>query len=117
MTVQRQTILDVVRAFPHTTAEQIYAKAIEIIPSMAVATVYNNLNYLSDNGYIRRIKIAGEPDHFDKTVEPHYHIICDRCKVVEDIELDDIMEQIQRKYPLDITYCEVNLHHICPACR
>ena len=47
MTVQREIILDVVREYPHTTAEQIYAKAIEKIPRMAVATVYNNLNYLS----------------------------------------------------------------------
>ena len=117
MTVQRQIILDVVREYPHTTAEQIYAKAIEKIPRMAVAPVYNNLDYLSDNGYIRRIKIAGEPDHFDKTVEPHYHIICDVCKVVEDIELDNIMEQIQKKHRLELTYCEVNLHHICPRCK
>ncbi len=118
MTVQRQLIWDIVKeTYGHLTAEEIFCKAKEKMPTIVLATVYNSLNYLSDQGYIRRIKIAGEADHFDKTLSPHNHIICDRCKKVEDIAIRDISKEIEENYQIDVLSCEINVHYVCSDCQ
>lgn len=117
MTVQRQIVLDTIRASSeHLSAEQIYNIVIEKMPQIVIATIYNSLNYLEKENYIRRIKIAGEPDHFDKNLHPHDHIICDECKAVQDIIISDIKKEVEQKYNIAITGYEINIHYVCDKC-
>ena len=56
MTRQRALILRLIReSGEHPTAEEIYRKAKEEMPGIALATVYNNLNHLAQEGEIRKI--------------------------------------------------------------
>lgn len=57
---------------------------------MVRATVYNNLNYLSENGLIRRVRMHGGPDHFDGVLESHEHLVCDVCGKISDLSIKDI---------------------------
>lgn len=111
-------VLDVIRvASEHLTAEQVYSLVLEKMPSIVRATIYNSLNYLEKKELIRRIKMVGEPDHFDKNLHFHSHIICDICKKVEDIDIPDIKADIEKKYDINLTFCEVNLRYICNDCQ
>ena len=48
MTKQRKLILDIINSSDrHLTAEEVFFIAKEQMPGIAMATVYNNLNYLS----------------------------------------------------------------------
>lgn len=118
MSKQRQLILDIVRSsHTHMTAEQIWLAAKEKMPSMVMATVYNNLNALSATGEIARIRVADGPDHFDKTTPPHFHLVCDECGEMVDIYgMTDPTEEILLNVGVKPLFIELNAHYICPRC-
>ena len=67
MTKQRQLILNIVnRSCGHPTAEDIFLAAREAMPGIAFATVYNNLNALTQLKLIRRVLMHGGPDCYDR---------------------------------------------------
>ena len=51
----------------HLTVEQVFNKLREIHPKVVLATVYNNLNKLLEEGLIRKVSIEGMPDMFGRT--------------------------------------------------
>ncbi len=118
MTRQRQLVYDIVHnSCEHLTAEQVFAMAKEQMPSIVMATVYNNLNKLTDSGLLRRVSIHGEPDRYDRPEVPHEHLKCDKCGEVHDLWLDDMFEKLSDWSGISITSYELNLHYICDNCR
>jgi Fe2+ or Zn2+ uptake regulation protein len=97
-------------------AEDIFKLAKREMPTIARATIYNNLNYLSASGMIRCVRIANEPDRYDRVLEPHEHLICDRCGEISDIRIGDIEKELHGRTGIDITGYELNIHYICPKC-
>ena len=84
-TKQRNLILGIVSlSTNHLTAEEIYEECIKSIPKISLGTVYRNLNFLVDLGYIKRIKMPNNIDRFDKNII-HSHIICNKCGKIADI--------------------------------
>lgn len=57
-TIQRSLVLDVVnRLKSHATADEVYAEVAATHPNISKATVYRNLNLLSEMGMIRKLEI------------------------------------------------------------
>ena len=46
--------------------DRIYFLAKQEMPSIAIGTVYRNLNLMVKDEEIRRVQLAGEPDRFDR---------------------------------------------------
>ncbi len=113
---QREKILEtVLNSCDHPNADTIYNRVRKIIPNISKGTVYRNLNFLSDNGYILKIRMSNG-DRFDKTNYPHCHIKCIICNKVEDynyINVDDL-KIFDNKYK--IMSVTVNLEGICENC-
>ncbi len=81
-TKQRKLVLDAVRqSYNHPTADEIYNAVREQDDKISRGTVYRNLNLLADAGEILSIKTPGG-SRFDRTIEPHAHIICTSCSRV-----------------------------------
>ena len=79
MTAKRAAILQVLRESEgHLTADEIYRLAQEKYPGIVLATVYNNLHYLTEQGHIKHIKTAEGPDFYDKTPTPLRNRVYDR---------------------------------------
>ena len=118
MSKQRTLILDIVRSScTHMTAEEIWLSAKEKMPSIVMATVYNNLNALSASGEIARIRVADGPDHFDKTVPPHFHLVCDKCGEMTDIcGMSDPTDDIEHLAGVRPAFIELNAHYTCSKC-
>ena len=113
MTKQRQLISEIVReAGNHPTAEQIYLEAKRRMPSIAMGTVYRNLGLMVDSGEIRRVVIANEPDHFDRTVAPHHHMVCTCCGCVTDITLAGLRDYIEERAGVDVVSYDLNIRYI-----
>jgi Fe2+ or Zn2+ uptake regulation protein len=73
----------------HPTADEIYEEARKKDPHISRGTVYRNLNFLVDSKNILRISVPNGADHFDSTLEEHYHFYCENCDKVTDVpELD-----------------------------
>ena len=74
-TIQRSLVLDVVnRLKSHATADEVYAEVAATHPNISKATVYRNLNLLSEMGMIRKLEIQGGADRFDHICKEHCHV-------------------------------------------
>lgn len=118
MTKQRKLILSIIQqSEKHLSAEEIYALAKEQMPSIVLATVYNNLNALTEQNVIRRVSLHGQRAYFDKTVSSHEHILCDRCGELKDIQIGDLTRLLRERSGVNVSSYELNLHYVCEACR
>ncbi|MCD8159660.1 MAG: transcriptional repressor [Clostridiales bacterium] len=101
----------------HPTAEQLYLQVKEVQPAIAMATVYNNLAALVQDGQIRRVRIPDQADRYDKTMTPHDHLICDRCGRLADIQLGNFSETLEERLGIPVESYDLSVHYICPDCR
>ena len=118
MTKNKELLLDIIREAPrHMTAEQILLAAKEKSQGIAMATVYNNLGALANEGLIRRLHIVGQADRYDRNVEQHEHLICDRCGKIIDEKLEDLLHELSDRIGTPISSYELNMHFLCADCR
>lgn len=118
MTKQRELILNILKQSDrHLTADEIFFLAKLKMPSIAMATIYNNLNALHEAGVINRLHIDGVADCFDKIIAPHDHLLCDRCGKITDIHLPRLAEELERELATEIENYELTVHYVCPECR
>lgn len=118
MTKQRELIMNILKQSDrHLTADEIFFLAKLKMPSIAMATVYNNLNAMNDAGIIKRIHIDGSADCFDKNTEPHSHALCDRCGKIADFRLPTLPAELAEVLNSEIVDYELTVHYICPDCR
>ncbi len=100
----------------HLTAEQIFLELKKTYPSLVLATVYNNLNLLYQQGKIRKISLEGAPDRYDNTTR-HDHLICRRCGKLSDIHLSDFTNALESQTGFPIDGYDLKIQYICPQCR
>ena len=118
MTKQRQLILEILNhSDRHLTADEIFFLAKLKMPSIAMATIYNNLNAMHEAGMINRLHIDGTADCFDKIVEPHDHLLCDRCGKITDLHLPSLSKSIEDTLGFEIETYDLTVHYICPECK
>lgn len=101
----------------HMTAEEIFMKAKQIQPSIAVGTVYRNLGLMTEAEEIRRIVMPNAPDRYDKSLLPHEHIICQNCKELSDISISDLKGYLEKQTGIEILGYDLNLRYICDKCK
>ena len=117
---KREAILTCLRGTTcHPTAEWVYQQLKPEYPDLSLGTVYRNLNLLADAGEILSIKTPGG-SRFDRTIEPHAHIICSSCGRVIDVPLP-FDTQLDTKASEQIGW-NVTSHYtifegLCPDCR
>ncbi len=117
MTRNGKLILDIINdSGDHLTAEQVFMRLKAIAPKTVLATVYNNLNTLCDEGLIRRISIEGSPDRYDKAVK-HDHLVCKKCGALSDITFADLTASLSAQLGEPILSYDLKVNYICPACR
>lgn len=93
---QRELIFDALKAqTQHPTAEMLYQQLKMDYPTLSLGTVYRNLNQLSSHGDVVRLAMPTGPDRYDGDTHPHYHMVCQTCGKVSDVEMD-YMESVDR---------------------
>ena len=117
---QREMVLNQVKMFPvHPTADQVYTALKADNPNLSLGTVYRNLNLLSEMGELLKIRIADGSDRFDGRTDCHYHMVCDKCSRVFDVELselDGLNDTVSQKYGHKLTMVTLNLNGVCCEC-
>ncbi|MFR9192555.1 MAG: Fur family transcriptional regulator [Anaerovoracaceae bacterium] len=115
---QRDLVLDIIKqSHTHPTAEEIFFEARKKMPSIALGTIYRNINALNHEGAIRRVTIPEAPDRFDTVDIPHDHLICQRCGRLKDISLHGVREAIRETVGEDIISYELNAYYLCDDCK
>ena len=120
-THQRQVVYEAVVASPgHHSPEQIYSAVRRRIPSISLATVYNNLRLFVERGLLREVTPHASTLRVDGNLEPHHHLVCSRCKAVQDIEGEFIdFKRLSRQLPtgFDLTEPLVEIFGLCRRCQ
>ena len=120
LTKQREVVLQVIRDEPeHLTANEVFDKAKQLLPSISFATVYNSLRYLKDAGHIAEISFGNGSRRFDSMTSRHDHAICTKCGKLVDMELDLTAELVTRAAEFSrfqLESLELTLRGLCPDC-
>ena len=120
MTHQREIILDELRrAKSHPTADELYERIKKKLPRISLATVYRNLEILSETGLIKKLEISGRQKRFDWDPQDHDHVYCTKCHRVDNIPTEtatllSIAPELQKGYR--ITGCRIEFYGLCPNC-
>lgn len=118
MTKQQTLILEIIKETEeHLSADQIFLIARKSLPTIAMGTVYRNLNVLVAEGKIKRVIIPGQPDRFDRRLSEHEHLLCDSCKSIKDIKIDGLKEFLEAKVASEIGAIDLCIHYICDQCK
>ena len=120
-THQREVVYEaVVASHGHHSPEQIYAVVRRRIPSISLATVYNNLRLFVERGLLREVTPHATTLRVDGNTKPHHHLVCTRCKSVQDITGDFIdFKRLARQAPggFDLTQPLIEVFGLCQRCR
>ena len=118
MTKQKAAVLNVIRSTDgHMTAAEIFDKVKEVLPDVVLATVYNNLNALENEGEIRRLRLDGTADRFDKSFVPHAHIVCSKCGRISDAPCANIIGILENALNIGIDSFELKIDTVCDDCK
>jgi Fur family transcriptional regulator, peroxide stress response regulator len=121
VTHQRQVVYEaVIASHGHHSPEQIYETVRKRIPSISLATVYNNLRLFVERGLLREVSPHSSTLRVDGNLKPHHHLVCTRCKSVQDIEGEFFdFKRIARQIPagFDLTQPVVEVFGLCRNCR
>ena len=119
-THQRQVIYEAIAATPgHHSPEAVYAEVRRRTPSISLGTVYKNLRLFVEHGLLREVSPHASTLLVEGNLEPHHHLICTRCKGVQDIEGDFIdFKRLSRQMPrgFDLSQPQVDVFGLCRRC-
>ena len=73
----------------HPSAEEIYKRVKRKLPTISFDTVYRTLSLFERYGVISRISHIDNRMRYDSNMERHYHLVCIRCKEVQDFYWPD----------------------------
>jgi len=120
LTRQREVVLRVVRdSAEHLTANQVFSRAQQLLPSISFATVYNSLRFLREAGHIAEIHFGNGASRFDGMTHRHDHAMCTACGKLVDIEMeipDEILELAAKYSKFKPHALEFTLRGLCPDC-
>jgi Fur family transcriptional regulator, ferric uptake regulator len=120
MTSQREIILgELHNSHRHLSADELYDRVRKVMPKISLATVYRNLEILSEAGIIGKLEISGRQKRFDYDSTEHDHIYCVVCHRVDNLSLDrkafDAPSWTSGK-EYAVTGYRIEIAGICPDC-
>lgn len=104
----------------HPTADMVYAALKADNLSLSLGTVYRNLNLLAQMGQIHKIGMPEGSDRFDGRTDEHYHMLCQKCGRVYDVQLDTLSEldgQIQSQTGFLVHSHDLIVRGVCRTCQ
>ena len=120
LTKQREVVLQVIREDEkHLTANEVFDRAKQLLPSISFATVYNSLRFLKDAGHIAEIQFGNGASRFDAMTSRHDHAICTKCGKLVDMEIElpeEIVKLAAKFSKFKPESIELTLRGLCPEC-
>ncbi len=122
ITPQRLAVYESIAVLDHPAADDIYENLRGVYPAMSVATVYNTVERLVQEGLVHVIAINGKR-RYDFRLEHHDHLLCQQCHRLEDFpdDLSPLGNANSREVSADDGMWAINRQTviwegICPKC-
>lgn len=102
----------------HPTAADIHAALHDTFPTMSLATVYNTLSLLEEQGLIYRVGLNAEgTKRYDVSARRHINLVCRNCGRVMDVYNDELLDTVgQSMQVFDFKMQEVIVYGLCADC-
>lgn len=122
ITETRKAVISyVIKSKCHPSAEQIYRDLLPKFPNMSLATVYNNLKVLIDEGFVVELKLShSNTTYFDFMGHQHLHVICESCGDILDFidsNIPMVKKEAQEQTGFEITRAQLMIYGICQDCQ
>lgn len=121
MTNQREIILRELRkSKSHLTADELYDIVRKMMPRISLATVYRNLEILSEAGIIGKLEISGRQKRFDYDPTSHDHICCAICHRVDNLKVSEelaVTKRLTSTSGYEVTGYRLEILGVCPRCQ
>jgi|SRR4030042_470238 len=79
-------------ATDHPTADMLFQRLRDKLPTISLDTVYRNLITLETHRLVNKVGTTESLARFDAKKEKHHHLFCRRCGVITDFDLPLINE-------------------------
>ena len=121
LTAQRRVVAQVLDGdHVHFTADEIHARAVELLPEISRATVYNTLGELVTLGEVLEVSTDGRAKRYDPNAHhAHQHLVCSSCGSIRDVHpTDDPIAALPpaERFGFTISTVEVTYRGLCPDC-
>jgi Fur family transcriptional regulator, ferric uptake regulator len=121
VTPQRKQMLDAICALgKHASTDKIITTIQKRNPDLNRATIYRNLIFLRERHLLVSAEIGGEQVFEIAKLEPHHHLVCNRCSQVTELAHEDIaalFEVIKNKTGFQADADHITLTGICSPCQ
>jgi Fur family ferric uptake transcriptional regulator len=121
LTSQRKIILDIfLKLGGHVSVEEIFQEIRKKKKNIGLATIYRTFSLLKNLGLVSQREFGDGFSRFEIVSSHHDHLICQKCgKVIEfkDERIEDIQEEIAKKFGFVLISHRHELVGICSDCR
>jgi len=121
VTSQRRVVVELLEGDnTHPTAEEIYQRALKVLPEISRTTVYNTLRELVEMGELSLVEDLSEKGiRYDTMLESHHHLFCICCHTLFDIpgDIKNLELPSTEHSGFEILNSQVTFYGFCPQCR
>ena len=121
VTPQRLAVVQALLASEnHPSADEICVAVRRKHPHVSSATVHRILEQFCEVGEARKVTLLHDIARYDGNVEPHHHVLCIRCRRVQDIEIpevDKLLEGIPSLGQFALLRCSLEIDALCRRCQ
>ena len=118
---QRNRILVLLQSTDtHPTADWLYQQLKDEFPNLSLGTVYRNLATLVEQDLVKKIHFGSTFDRFEANMRPHYHLICESCGKIFDIEMpihNDLNKKAAELTSFTILHHKIEFFGLCEDCK
>jgi Fur family peroxide stress response transcriptional regulator len=101
----------------HPTAQRVFERVRQEIPSISLSTVYRNLEKLTRDGRLRMLRLESGVALYDAVEAVHDHFLCDVCGVVLDVDPESVGAAPDARLPGHSIRCRsTTLYGTCLDC-
>jgi len=110
-TPQREVVFDVLlKKRDHPTADEVFARVKNAMPSISLATVYNCLETLVQCNLVRAVNFERGPTRYCPNLRPHAHFHDEQTGATYDVDLPpELLHQVNAILPQDYNASSVEI--------
>jgi Fur family transcriptional regulator, peroxide stress response regulator len=121
VTPQRLAVIEALLASEnHPSADDICTSVRRNHPHVSSATIHRILEQFCEVGEARKVTLLHDLARYDGNVEAHHHILCVRCRRVQDIEMPEVDELLEGRTTLGqfaLLRCSLEIEALCRPCQ
>jgi Fur family peroxide stress response transcriptional regulator len=104
----------------HPSTDEICAAVRRKHPHVSLATVHRILEQFCEMGEARKVTLLHDVARYDGNVESHHHVLCVRCRRVQDVEMPEVDKLIEGRSSLGqftLLRCSLEIDALCRRCQ